>query len=147
MRNFISELKRAFGLPWIFAVVVMWIPMIVANIEPISQAMFSEQISMHMTNVVVNAINKSAVLPVSLFALTCPYACSFISDQSSGYIKYQIARPHWACSICNMPIPCKRNSCRYRCVFCTNCICFILLHLLFACGCSILLNICIDRLL
>lgn len=92
MRNFISELKRAFGLPWIFAVVVMWIPMIVANIEPISQAMFSEQISMHMTNVVVNAINKSAVLPVSLFALTCPYACSFISDQSSGYIKYQIAR-------------------------------------------------------
>ena len=89
MRHFRYELRRAFGWPWIFAVVLMWIPMVLSNTESFPW-MFAERID--STSAFINAFNKSAILQVSLFAVACPFARSYLQDIHSGAIKYAIAR-------------------------------------------------------
>lgn len=93
MNTLKGEIKRCFNVPWIWSVVMIWIVLIAANAEPFGKWCFTEKINMR--SVMVNAFHKSAILPMSLFAVCFPYSRSYLQDQKTGYVKYQIARSGW----------------------------------------------------
>ncbi|MEG1606202.1 MAG: hypothetical protein RR296_11485 [Clostridia bacterium] len=99
MNYFRTELRRAFGWPWVAAVLIIYLPMIVENLSPLQTMIFTER--ENSMNIMVNALYKSSIMQLSLFALACPYTRSFLQDQSSGLIKYQIprvGRKRYACT-------------------------------------------------
>lgn len=99
MNHFRTELRRAFGWPWVAAVFIIYLPMIVENLDPIQTMVFTERVN--SIDIMVNALYKSSIMQLSLFALACPYTRSFLQDQSSGLIKYQIqrvGRTRYACT-------------------------------------------------
>ncbi|MEF9974410.1 MAG: hypothetical protein RR482_01915 [Clostridia bacterium] len=90
MPNFRNDLKRALGWPWILAVLIVWMAMIVANLQALGNHLFTERVD--AISVMVNAFHKSSILPLGLLAVACPYASSYLQDEKSGYAKYQLAR-------------------------------------------------------
>lgn len=90
MNTLKGEIKRCFNVSWIWSVVMVWIVLIAANAEPFWNWSFTEKINMR--SIMVNAFNKSSILPMSLFAICFPYSRAYLQDQKTGYVKYQIAR-------------------------------------------------------
>lgn len=86
MNTLKCEIRRCFNVSWIWSVILIWFVLIAANSEAFLHWCFTEMINTR--SVMVNAFNKSAILPMSLFAVCFPYSRSYLQDRKTGYVKY-----------------------------------------------------------
>lgn len=106
MKNFCEEMRRGMGRGMIAAMLMTMFPMLLAVLNFLPNA-YNER--NHASGLMVNALYKSGLTPVTFIAAAFAYSTSYIGDIANGALRYQLARcgrarfavcRFWANAIC-----------------------------------------------
>lgn len=106
MKNFREEMRRGMGRGMIAAMLMTMFPMLLAVLGFLP-GVYTEKY--HASGLMVNALYKSGLTPVTFIAAAFAYSTSYIGDIANGALRYQLARcgrtrfalsRFWANAIC-----------------------------------------------
>ena len=106
MKNFREEMRRGMGRGMIAAMLMTMFPMLLAVLGFLPDV-YTEKY--HASGLMVNALYKSGLTPVTFIAAAFAYSTSYIGDIANGALRYQLARcgrtrfalsRFWANAIC-----------------------------------------------
>ena len=89
MKNFCEEMRRGMGRGMIAAMLMTMFPMLLAVLGFLP-GVYTEKY--HASGLMVNALYKSGLTPVTFIAAAFAYSTSYIGDIANGALRYQLAR-------------------------------------------------------
>ena len=89
MKNFREEMRRGMGRGMIAAMLMTMFPMLLAVLGFLHDV-YTEKY--HASGLMVNALYKSGLTPVTFIAAAFAYSTSYIGDIANGALRYQLAR-------------------------------------------------------